>query len=283
MIMKKNVFLYVVTAVLACACSSDKPVECYIPKSTVEFAGNAFSSFSLGADVKLHTVQNPENNSQWTIQAVVPVRKEVSTPIEDLSINLVMLDDHGVRVREGFVLQGEDLQNLLPVYNAGANVERVIVFSVPEKEKKYLTAGEVSELLEKTKGIRMDFNAVIASDETPEAVLEPAPEPVPEAPKTVVKEKPAVSVKAVAKPEPPATKEYPMTIDGLCRKYGVYGMLSQYESALRNRNRKGAKKIEDKLWEIEKRVKANNAIPERVRDSFVRYIEKKEDEIEDRY
>ena len=270
--MKKIFSLLIVAAVLACACSSDKPEECYIPKNTVEFAGNAFSAFSLGADVKLHTVQNPENSSQWTIQAVVPVRKEVTTPIEDLSINLVMLDDRGVRVRDGFVLQGEDLPNLLPVYNAGVNVERIIVFSIPEADKKYLTFSEVSELLAKTKGVRMDFNVFSA------------PEPAPEAPTTVVIETPAGSVKAVAKPETPAApKEYPMTLDGLCRKYGVYGLLSQYEQALKNRNRSGAKRIEDQLWSIEKRVKANRAIPERLRDSFVRYIENKEDAIEDRY
>ena len=273
--MKKYYFLLIVAAVLVCGCSSDKPEECYIPKNTVEFAGNAFSSFSLGADVKLYTAQNPENNSQWTIQAVVPVRKEVSTPIEDLSINLVMLDDRGVRVRDGFVLQAEDLQNLLPVYNASENVERVIVFSIPEEDKKYLTSSEVSQLLEKTKGVRMDFNVF----STPENI----PEAAPQAPTTVVVETPAGTVKAVAKPEPPAPKEYPMTVDGLCRKYGVYGLLSQYEKALRNRNKSAAKRIEDQLWSIEKRVKANNSIPERLRDSFVRYIENKEDDIEDRY
>ena len=54
--MKKSLILSAVAAVLFCACSSDKPAECYIPKNTVEFAGNAFSSFSLGADVRLHTV-----------------------------------------------------------------------------------------------------------------------------------------------------------------------------------------------------------------------------------
>ncbi len=281
--MNKKYFLYIVAAVLACACSSDKPEECYIPKNTVEFAGNAFSSFSLGGDVKLHSVQNPENTSEWTIQAVVPVRKEVATPIEDLTINLVMLDDRGVRVRDGLVLQGEDLQNLLPVYNAGTNVERVIVFSIPDKEKKYLEHSDISQLLEKTKGVRMDFNvpnppemAQEVAPEEPEEVVEETPAP---AAKPVAKP----AAKPVAKPEPPAPKDYPMTVDGLCRKYGVYGLLSQYESALRNRNKSGAKRIEDQLWAIEKRVKANNAIPERLRDSFVRYIEDKEDDIEDRY
>lgn len=285
--MKKFFPLLIVAAVLACACSSDKPEECYISKNTVEFAGNAFSSFSLGGDVKLYTAQNPENSSQWTIQAVVPVRKEVSNPINDLSINLVMLDNQKARVRDGFVLQAEDLENLLPVYNASENVERTIVFSIPEEEKKYLTSSEVSELLEKTKGIRMDFNVSSVAENTPEAAPEAAPENTPEtAPQTptkAVEEKPATTEKAVAKSEPPAPKEYPMTVDGLCRKYGVYGLLSQYEQAYKDRNKSRARRIEDQLWAIEKRVKASNSIPERLRDSFVRYIENKEDDIEDRY
>lgn len=269
--MKKTFFLYVFAAVLVCACSSSQPEECYIPKNTVEFAGNAFSSFSLGADVKLYTVQNPENSAQWTVQAVVPVRKEISTPIAELTIDLVMLDDRGVRLRDGFVLQGEDLPNLLPVFNAAENVERVIVFSVPAGDGKYLSASDASQLLEMTKGVRMNFNVL--------AEPEPEPEPVPE----MVSEKPAPVKPVAEKPQPAVTTEYPMTVDGLCRKYGVYGMLSQYEQAFKNRNRRGAKQIEDKLWTIEKRVKADNSIPERVRNSFVKYIERTEDEIEDRY
>lgn len=74
-----------------------------------------------------------------------------------------------------------------------------------------------------------------------------------------------------------------MTVDGLCRKHGIYGMLSRYESALRNGDRRGAKRIEDQLWTIEKRVRNDKSIPESVRNGFVRYIENKEDEIEDRY
>jgi hypothetical protein len=74
-----------------------------------------------------------------------------------------------------------------------------------------------------------------------------------------------------------------MTLDGQCRRFGVYGMLSQYDNALKNGNKKRAKQIEDRLWEIEKRVKNDHSIPSSVRDAFVRYVEDKEDEIEDRY
>ena len=179
--MKKNYFLYVVALLLTYACSSSQPEDCFIPKNAVEFAGNAFSSFSLGADVKLYTVQNPENSSQWTIQAVVPVRKVVSTPIDELSIDLVMLDDRGLRVRDGLVLQAEDMPNLLPVFNAGENMERAIVFSIPDEAKKYLSASDVSQLLNETKGVGMNFNVLTPPERSPATEVETsvAPEPSP--------------------------------------------------------------------------------------------------------
>ena len=74
-----------------------------------------------------------------------------------------------------------------------------------------------------------------------------------------------------------------MTLDGLCRKYGVYGLLAQYESALRNDNDKRVKQLEDQLWSIEKRVKNDGNVPSWLRDRFVEYIEDREDELEDRY
>lgn len=270
---KKSFFLYLVAAVLACACSPKQPQESTIPKKDVELAGNAFSSFSLGGDVKLFTVQNPENNSQWTIQATVPVRKEISTPIKKLTIDLVMLDDRGVRVRDGLVLKGEDIANLLPVYNASENVERAIVFSISDKDKKFMSYKDVSQLMEKTKTLRMDFNAQMSQETST----------------TTTTETPAASNKTPTKTtttkatNTSTVTEYPMTLDGLCRKYGIYGRLSQYESALRRGDKRGAKQIEDNMWAIEKRVKADPSIPERLRDNFVRYIEDKEDEIEDRY
>lgn len=278
--MKKAIMMCAVAAVLACACTTDKPTETYIPKNTVEFAGNAFKAFSLGSDVKLYTVQNPQNNAEWTVQAVVPVRKEVSEPIgADLSIDLVPLDDHGVRVRDGLVLVGEDLPNLIPVYNGGENVERVIVFSVLDESKKFMTANDAAQLLENTKGVRMNFNVSEPSIvEQAAAVVEQTVAAV-----TNAMTAPAAQPAAVQPAAPKAPKEYPMTLDGLCRKYGVYGLLSQYDRALRNDNGKAAKNIEDQLWAIEKRVKNDGAIPKALREQFEDYIEDKEDEIEDRY
>ena len=249
----KRILLLVAAAAMFAACGSNELSELYVPKGTVEFAGNAFSSFSLGADVKLYTVPSPSNSSEWTVQAVVPIRKETDAQLEELEINLVPLDDHNIRVRDGFVLVGEDLQSLLPVYNAGNGVERTVVFSA-EDGKKYFSKKEADAIIAKTKGVRIDFNAV-------EKVMEEA-RPV---------------KKAAIVPQTPRT------VDDLCRKYGMYGKLAQYETHVRNKDKKAAKKVEDEMWIIEKQVKNDSSLPESLRKSFVKYIEDKEDEIEKKY
>ena len=251
--MKKLIVLFSV-AVLAVSCfSNKKPAELYVPKNTVEFAGNAFTSFSLGSDVKLYTSPNPDAPKQWTVQAVIPIRKEMKGKISDLSINLTPLDDRGIRIRDNFVLEGEDLNNLVPVYNSADNIERTVVFSVAQDGvKKYFKKKEADELLKKTKGVRMDFN--VGSGSAPVEVAKSS-----------------------------SSEDYPMTLDGLCRKYGVYGLLSQYDQALRYDQKKRAKNIEDQLWAIEKKVGNDYNVPGWLRDRFKDYIEDKEDEIEDRY
>ena len=248
----KKLFVLSCIAVLAAACGSNKPAELYVPKNTVEFAGNAFTAFSLGSDVKLYTSPNPDAPKQWTVQAVIPIRKEIKGKISDLSINLVPLDDRGIRIRDNFVLEGEDLGNLVPVYNSADNIERTVVFSVAQDGvKKYFSKKEADKLLATTKGVRMDFN--IGNGSAP--VVESAS----------------------------SSTEYPMTLDGLCRKYGVYGLLAQYDQALRNDQKKRAKNTEDQLWNIEKKVKNDYNVPAWLRERFEDYIEDKEDEIEDRY
>lgn len=247
-------YLILSLAILAVACGGNSSKELYVPKNTVEFAGNAFTSFSLGADVKLYTSQNPDKSSQWTVQAVVPVRKEVKNSISGLAISLTPLDDRGIRIRDNFVLEGEDLDNLVPVYNSAPNIERTIVFSVRDGGgKKYFSKKEATKLLQKTKGLRMDFNLVSGAAKG--------------------------SVAAAGN----GGEDYPMTLDGLCRKYGVYGLLSQYDQALRYDQKKRAKSIEDQLYSIQKRVKNDNSIPAWLQDRFDDYVEDKEDEIEDRY
>lgn len=254
--MKRILVLAAALAVVA-ACKSAQPAELYVPKNTVEFAGNAFTSFSLGADVKIYTAQNPDDKSQWVVQGVVPVRKETGSIIQGLTIDLIPLDDRGIRIRDGFVMHGEDLANMVPVYNAGTGVERTIVFSVSEDgKKKYFSAKEANELISRTKGVRMDFNVTNEEAAAPKVTTEAAK---------------------------PAEEAMPNTVDGLCRKYGVYGMLSRYDAALRRGDKSGAKRIEDQLWSIERRVMNDYRVPEWLGKAFKNYVEEKEDEIEDRY
>lgn len=251
----KRILTFAVLALVVAACGNNEPSELYVPKGTVEFVGNGFASFSLGADVKLYTAPSPEKSSEWTVQAVVPVRKETENQLESLEVKMIPLDDRSIRVRDGLVLTGEDVQSLVPVYNAGKSVERTVVFSVVDG-KKFFTKKEADEIIAKTKGVRMDFNA-----------------------KEVEPEKPKADKKAV-KAEADTT---PRTVDALCRKYGVYGMLAQYEKLIQNKDKKGAKKVEDQLWVIEKKVKNDNTLPKDLRDRFKDYVEDKEDEIEARY
>lgn len=258
----KRILLLAAVAALALSCSENKSQELYVPKNTVEFAGNAFTDFSLGADVKLYATPNPDNKKQWLVQAVVPVRKETKAKIDGLDIRLTPLDDRGIRVRDGFAMEGEDLEHLVPVYNAGEAVERTIVFSVAEGGvKKYFSLKEANELLSKVKGIRMDFT-----------VSNPQPA-------AADKKSTAASTSSSSS----SSAKEPLTLNSLCNQYGVYGLLSQYESALKNGNSKRAKQIEDQLWSIEKKVKNDYTVPAWLRDQFVDYIEDREDAIEDKW
>ena len=254
----KRLLILAAVAALALSCSEKQPTELYVPKNTVEFAGNAFTDFSLGADVKLYATPNPDNKKQWLVQAVVPVRKETKAKVQDLDIHLTPLDDRGIRVRDGFSMEGEDLEHLVPVYNSGDGVERTIVFSVAEDGvKKYFTLKEANELLAKVKGIRMDF--------------------------TVSNPQPAAAGKSNSAAASSSSSSEPLSVNSLCNQYGVYGLLSQYESALKNGNNKRAKQVEDQLWTIEKKVKNDNSVPSWLRDAFVDYIENREDAIEDKW
>ena len=252
----KKLLLILAVAISTASCVDKKPVELYVPKNTVEFAGNAFASFSLGADVKLFTAQNPDDPSKWMIQGVVPVRKEASGLIGSMDMEMNLLDDRGIRIRDGFVLKAEDLDNIVPVYNSGNSVENTIVFSVGEDGKKDFSYNEAKDLLNKTKGVRMVFN-VMESD------------------------------KNLSAPESPQKKQAdnkkPGTLSELLEFHGIHGLLAQYDRALKNRNKSKAKQIEDHLWSIEKKVMADNSLPKSVRERFKDYIENKEDEIEDKY
>ena len=249
--MKKALFLMMAVALVA-GCSQN-PVEKLIPKQNVEMTGNGFAIFRLGADLKLVTVQNPDKSDEWTVRGSVPLMKVSEDLLTVTEITASLLDESGMKVRDGFTLVAEDLVNLIPKYNAEKNVEKTIVFSTSEDSRKYFSYKEACDILDRTKSVAMNVNIVIAE---PEVAVAPAPE---------------------------KKKDGPVTFQSLMEKYGVYGKLAQYDKALSQKEKKKAKEIEDNLFKICKQVKADPAVPESVAKKFRDYIEDKEDEIEKKY
>ena len=256
--MKKVLSLLTVLVLLA-GCSNKQPVEVQIPKQNVELTGNGFQIFRLGADLKLVMVQNPDKADEWMIRGSVPLMKVSESQLAETAIDVNLLDESGMKVRDGFVLTAEDLVNLIPKYNAEQNVEKTIVFSAAEGSRKYFAYKEAAELLNRTKSVAMNVNVVEAQ---PEVAVETAP---------------------AAQPKAAEKKAEPVTFKSLMSKYGVYGKLSQYDKALSKKEKKKAKAIEDDLFAICKKVKADPTVPESVYKQFRQYIEDEEDRIEDKY
>ncbi|MBR4734658.1 MAG: hypothetical protein IK052_01065 [Bacteroidales bacterium] len=235
-------------ATLALASCAKNPVEVFIPKATMEFAGNGFETFSLGADIRLYMSPDQDNPKMWTVQAVVPVRKETESIISALEMELVPLDEKGIRVRDGFSLSAEDLENWVPVFNSAPSMEKTIVFSVPEDGggRKLFTYKQAKEMLEATKSARLSINVEEITQET-------LPEDV------------------------------PYTLPWLLKRTGVNNLLYQYHRAVTNKDKRKANDLEAKIWKIEKETKANEKLPESLRKRFIEHVEKKLENIDDKY
>jgi len=252
----KKILCFVLALAFLAGCAKQEPVEKIIPKTDVELTGNGFQVFHLGSDVKLVMVPNPDNANEWALRASVPLMKVSEGLIGDVAITTTLLDQSGMKVRDDYVLVAEDLINLIPKYNADKNVEKSIIFSASENSRKYFGYKEMVDMIERTKSVAMNV-----------ALTEVEPEVVPEQ---------AAEKKKDEKPEP-------VTFNSLMKKYGVYGLLSQYDKALSKKEKKEARAIEDKLYQICKKVKADPAVPESLAKQFRDYIEKEEDKIEDKY
>jgi len=78
-------------------------------------------------------------------------------------------------------------------------------------------------------------------------------------------------------------QEAVVTVDALCQQFGVYELFSQYDRLLKDGDKKNAKKIEAQLTQLKKQIKADQTLPEKLRESFKNYIEDKQEEIGARY
>ena len=239
--------LIILAAALALQACSSTPKETFFDKSSVEFTGNAFSDFSLNDNVNVFLAQNPEDKSKWSIQATVPVKKVSEGTIDSLAIEIVPVDEKGIKVREDLCLQAQDLANIVPVFNSGDSTAKTLVF----RSDKEFSSKDAEAIMAKAKNLTMTFNKL-------------------------------QSQQAIAEEEAEKNKEIP-TLNSLCEEYGIYGMLAQYERHLKKGDKRAAKRVEDRMWEIEKKVKADRSLPESLRKRFVEYIENREDQIEDKY
>ena len=246
----KKVLLLAAIAILAAACSG-APEEVYVPKANMEFAGNGFTAFSLGADVKLYLSQNQDDNSKWNIQGVVPIRKELEAGLGALSMDMVLLDAHGIRVREGFLLEAEDMANLVPVFNSGPAVEKTVVFSVPEGQKKDFSKKEAQKLLGNVARVQMNINMEVA-------VEEPEPEAV--------------------KPSFPANPN----VTNLVQYYGIRGILQEYERAYRAKNKPRQKQIQARLDNIYEQIAKHPRGGRKIAGKVEDWTNDMQDGIEDR-
>lgn len=257
--MKKCLFL-LLSAFILFSCDSIQPKETSISKSDVDLTGNAFQSFRLGGEVKLLIAPDPDDNSKWMIRASTQLQKADNTNVDNMSAEIKLLDGNGINVREGFSLTANDIASLIPVFNASSDAEKTVVFSAGEGVKKDFTFKEASKLISKVKRIGMTINTFQTSGDASTS-----------------------SINTEQVTDEAQVNEKPETLNDLLTQYGIYGMLAQYDKYLRKGERIKAKKLEDKLYSIEKKVQNDASLPKWMRDRFVEYIEKKEDEIEDRY
>lgn len=111
----------------------------------------------------------------------------------------------------------------------------------------------------------------------------PAKEPAqqPEAMEADVEQAQEAAPEVVEEAAP--VQEAVVTVDALCQQFGVYDLFSQYDRLLKGGDKKSAKKIEAQFTQLKKQIKADQALPEKLRESFKNYIEDKQEEIGARY
>ena len=215
-----------------------------LKKSKVEITGDLANSFEVSNDCRLFMTQNPIDKSKWMLCATVPMQKISNKSVRTMYAGLNMLKGN-TKVDPCLILIAEDMKSVTPALNANNYVEQIVVFSTPDGLRKDFSRKEAKRIIKKTKKLGL-----------------------------------ILSTKKITLPDP----EYNgITLEDLLQRYDIYDKLEQYDKYLRNGQKKKAKQLEDEMWEIEKQVKNDPSYPRSVRDGFMNYIERKEDQIEDKY
>jgi hypothetical protein len=251
--MKKIFFLLAGLLIIITSCTNTQAVETLLPAESIDVAGNAFQAFKLNGNVKLLATPTPNSSSKYTIKATAPLQA-TTTVTGPVQLQLTLLDENGISIGNGLILEAEDMENILPVLNASREAEKTVVFSVVGDNKDY-SQKEANDLISKVKKIRM----------------------------TVLTEEPVAPVAPVDTTAIAEDENQPLTLDKLLKENNVYNLLGQYDYWLKKDEKKKARKVEDQLYDITKKIKKDETIPEWLRDKFEEYIENREDAIEDKY
>lgn len=257
----RKYLIIVLAAFFLVSCGKKEAIEANIAQDKVELMGDLYGSFGVTGDAHLLMVPNPENKSAWMIRATVPIQKIDQKRLKTLSAGISLLDANGTKIDENFILVAEDLNSILPIFNSSPDTEKTLVFSAPEGLKKDFSYKEASSFIEKVKKFGLTLTASKLNIPTGANKKETT----------------------AAKDESSSTPDDSMTLEDLLDQYDMYDKLEQYESCLKKGQKKKAKQIEDEMWVIEKKVKADPSIPWNLRTRFMNYIENKEDQIEAKY
>ena len=240
----KNYLVLLLAAMLLVSCGKKEKT---LPKNKIELTGDLYSSFEVSNDSRLFMTPSPTDKSKWMICATVPMQKISNKSVRNMYAAVNLLDGKGNKVNPGFMLMAEDMKSVATNLNANNYAEQIVVFSTPDGLKKDFSSKEAKKLIKKTKtlGLILSTTRINLPDSNPEY--------------------------------------NGVTLEDLLQEYDIYEKLEQYDKDLRNGQKKKAKQLEDEIWEIEKQVKNDASLPRSVRDGFMNYIEKKEDQIEDKY
>ena len=241
--MKKLSIFLGIASLAVCSCIGGKPQDVLIPVEAVETAGPAFNSIVIAGDAMVYADESPIDPKQLFLKASVPCVKASGARLFGVGMTLDLVDANGAKIISGF--EAEGLGDILPVLDAGEGVSRNILFvsSLP------LDKASAGRALDKAARLRVNVTGAPVVDS--------------------------------ARPAPDDAPSGPPTLNTLIKKYNAWGLLAEYERALKLDNKNLRKAAEHKIKYAKER--ADKEYSDALSDKFDDWIEDRMDKIDDKY
>lgn len=156
--MKKIILcMCVMIAYAVCiSCSGGKPIEKVVPISNVEITGNGTDFISINGDVKLYTVQDPDDKKNWSIRATIPMGN-IRVLNGDISITsgLNLLDKNYSQVDDDYGLLIQDKELFASMLKSDAGTEKMIAFIPAWESISYHEYKKIADFMERTENIAL--------------------------------------------------------------------------------------------------------------------------------